>query len=117
MTWVDASGDSGAADCDSDENSEASLGLAVEFPASIPEVTGVGGTEFNEGIGTWWSGANGPNLGSALGYISEMAWNDTPQAGQLAASGGGASSLFSKPSWQTGAGVPAIICVTCRMFR
>jgi hypothetical protein len=107
MTWLGASGDSGAADCDSSNNSEAALGLAVEFPASIPEVTGVGGTEFNEGIGTYWSGTNGADLGSALGHISEMAWNDTPQAGQLCASGGGPSSFFSKPSWQTGTGVPA----------
>jgi hypothetical protein len=107
MTWLDASGDSGAADCDSGNNSEASLGLAVEFPASIPEVTGVGGTEFNEGIGKYWSGTNGPDLGSALGYISEMAWNDTTQVGHLSASGGGPSSVFSKPSWQVGASVPA----------
>jgi subtilase family serine protease len=67
MTWLDASGDSGAADCDSSNNSAASMGLAVEFPASIPEVTGVGGTEFNEGIGTFWSGTNGPDLGSSSG--------------------------------------------------
>ena len=107
ITWLDASGESGAAGCDADKNSEASLGLAVEFPANIPEVTGVGGTEFTEGIGTYWSGAGGPDSGSALGYISEMAWNDTAKAGNLAASGGGPSSFFSKPSWQTGKGVPA----------
>ena len=34
-------------------------------------------------------------------------WNDTAINGFLAASGGGVSKLFSKPSWQTGAGVPA----------
>ena len=107
MTWVDASGDAGAADCDSGYDSEASLGPAVDFPASIPEVTGVGGTEFDEGIGTWWSVSSGPNLGSALGYISEKAWNDTAAAGQLSASGGGPSAHFSKPSWQAGLGVPA----------
>jgi subtilase family serine protease len=106
MTWLDASGDSGAADCDAG-NSEASQGLAVEFPASMPEVTGVGGTELNEGTGDWWSGGNGPNLGSALSYIPETAWNDTQFEGQPAASGGGASASFSKPSWQTGSGVPA----------
>ena len=39
-----------------------------------------------------------------------MAWNDTavsvPEGDGLSATGGGASILFSKPSWQTGAGVP-----------
>ena len=34
-------------------------------------------------------------------------WNDTATDGSLAASGGGVSTLFSKPSWQTGTGVPA----------
>ena len=106
MTWLDASGDSGAANCDAG-NSEASKGLAVEFPASMPEVTGVGGTELNEGTGTWWNGNNGPELGSALSYVPETAWNDTQFEGQPAASGGGASANFSKPSWQTGPGVPA----------
>ena len=104
ITWLDATGDSGAADCDFG-GPTASEGLAVEFPASIPEVTGVGGTEFNEGPGLFW-GENGANGGSALGYISETAWNDTAQEGELSASGGGASAHFSKPSWQTGAGVP-----------
>ena len=36
-----------------------------------------------------------------------MDWNDTAADGSLAASGGGVSTLFSKPSWQTGTGVPA----------
>ena len=55
----------------------ASHGLAVNFPASVPEITAVGGTEFNEGNGNYWSASNGAHGGSALGYIPEMAWNDT----------------------------------------
>jgi hypothetical protein len=42
-----------------------------------------------------------------------MAWNDSPVTGtgtllspDLSATGGGVSTLFSKPSWQTGPGVP-----------
>ena len=35
-----------------------------------------------------------------------MAWNDSSIDGSPAASGGGASTFFSKPSWQTGLGVP-----------
>jgi uncharacterized protein (TIGR03437 family) len=111
ITWLAASGDSGAAGCDSAFSSaQATKGLAVSFPASIPEITAVGGTMFNEGGGSYWADTNGANLGSALSYIPETAWNESstscPPAGCLAASGGGASVLFSKPSWQTGPGVP-----------
>ena len=40
-----AAGDDGAADCDFNVTS-ATHGLAVDVPAAIPEVTGIGGTEF-----------------------------------------------------------------------
>jgi uncharacterized protein (TIGR03437 family) len=124
MTWVVSSGDSGAAGCDHGA-AVAVNGLAVSFPASVPEVTAVGGTEFQEGNGNYWSATNGANGGLALGYIPEMAWNDTgalsdlcnyspPPNGAgaapcpaLAATGGGVSMLFPKPSWQVGPGVPA----------
>lgn len=114
VTWLAASGDQGAAACDYDQ-SVASLGLAVNFPASIPEITAVGGTEFNEGNGSFWSGTNGSNGGSVLSYIPEMAWNDTAYDVQidgcsndcLAATGGGVSTFYAKPGWQLGPGVPA----------
>jgi uncharacterized protein (TIGR03437 family) len=35
-----------------------------------------------------------------------MAWNDSTADGTPSASGGGASIYFTKPSWQTGTGVP-----------
>jgi subtilase family serine protease len=116
QTIVASSGDSGPADCDysTDPNNpvkSATHGYAVDVPASFPYVTGMGGTEFNEGDGTgatqYWNGTNNSNNGSAISYIPEMAWNDTVTDGSLAASGGGVSTLFTKPSWQTGAGVPA----------
>jgi hypothetical protein len=111
VTWLASSGDSGAAACDTGSGVHAaSQGLAVNLPASVPEVTAVGGTEFNEGGGSYWSATNNANGSSALSYIPEKAWNDTaisaPDGDGLAASGGGASILFSKPSWQTGTGVP-----------
>jgi uncharacterized protein (TIGR03437 family) len=108
ITWLASSGDSGAAACDnqSDTVNFATQGLAVSFPASIPEVTGVGGTAFNEGSGSYWSATNGPNGGSALSYIPETAWNDSLTVGFLDGTGGGASMLFSKPAWQVGPGVP-----------
>jgi len=103
ITWFDASGDSGAADCDDNQNP----GLAVDTPASIPEVTGVGGTSFVDSSGTYWNAANDANGGSVLGYIPETAWNTSGEDGEPSAGGGGVSIIFPKPSWQTGPGVPA----------
>ena len=109
ITWLASSGDSGAAGCDYD-SATATHGLAVSLPASVPEVTAVGGTEFNEGSLTYWNSSNGLYGGSALSYIPEMAWNETAVSEALeqtfAASGGGMSSVYKKPAWQTGPGVP-----------
>ncbi len=108
ITWVASSGDSGAAGCDY-AVATASHGLAVSAPASVPEVTAVGGTAFDEGGAGYWGG-NGLYGGSALSYIPERAWNDTDVSlalgGTIGASGGGVSSIFKKPAWQTGPGVP-----------
>ncbi len=109
QTIVGPSGDAGATDCD--DNPDAIVtstadGLTVDFPSSSPFVTGVGGTEFNEGGGNYWSATNGNFQGSATAYIPEMVWNDSSTAYGLGASGGGASAFFSKPAWQTGTGVP-----------
>lgn len=109
ITWLASSGDSGAAGCDYDV-AMATQGLGVSLPASVPEVTAVGGTAFNEGSLTYWSSTNGTYGGSALSYIPEVAWNDTLASealgGTISSSGGGLSSVYKKPSWQTGPGVP-----------
>jgi subtilase family serine protease len=129
QTITSASGDNGAADCEDPQTTSAVRGLAVDIPAAIPEVTGVGGNEFTGDSATcpstgcpsntapadppYWSGSGvgTDTISSALEYIPEMAWNDTldttdnPQ-GFLSASGGGASIYFAKPTWQTGTGVP-----------
>jgi subtilase family serine protease len=105
ITWVVSSGDSGAAGCDYDAP-VATQGLGVSLPASIPEVTAVGGTEFNEAGLSYWNAVNGPYGGSAISYIPETSWNDTLVFGGLAASGGGKSSVYAKPTWQAGPGVP-----------
>ncbi len=102
ITWFSASGDSGGADCNDIQNS----GYSVDAPASIPEVTGVGGTAFQEGSGAYWNAANNSNGASVLSYIPEGAWNDSAIDGQPSATGGGASAFFAQPSWQTGPGVP-----------
>ena len=105
MTWVVAAGDSGAADCSDPDAVIAQTGLAVDVPAAIPEVTAMGGTEFNEQGGAYWSNSNTANGASALSYIPERVWNDNSAAG-FSSTGGGASGYFPRPTWQTGPGVP-----------
>ncbi len=108
ITIVAASGDTGAADCETHSSTTAiaTHGLAVDIPASLPSVTGVGGTEFHE-TSTSWTSTNNTSNGSAMGYMSENAWNDTTTELQLSSGGGGRSKFYSKPSWQVAAGVPA----------
>ena len=114
QTIVAPTGDEGAADCDYPSGTTpvtiAKSGLAVDLPAGLPYATAIGGTAFSEGNGTYWSATNNSNNGSALFYIPEIAWNDTTfeiaNGGSLSATGGGASKLFAKPSWQAGTGVP-----------
>jgi len=93
ITWMNASGDGGAAGCGS------GYVASVILPADIPEVTAVGGTELNDETGgPWWGPTNSLGGGSALSYIPEKGWS---------LSGGGASAYYAKPIWQTGPGVPA----------
>jgi len=86
MTMFAASGDSGAYDCN-DTN------LAVDSPAGDPYITGVGGTNLQTSNGT---------------YGSESVWSDptdTQRSPEGSGGGGGISSLFKQPTWQTGPGV------------
>ncbi len=108
QTVLVAAGDSGAAGCDSSGAKTAVSGKAVNGLCSSPYATCVGGTEFVEGSnpGQYWLPANNSaTLASVLSYIPETTWNES--GGSLAAGGGGASKVYTKPSWQTGAGVPA----------
>ena len=114
QTIVVASGDSGAADCDT--GTIATHGLAVDVPSAMPYVTSTGGTTFSvDGTNPsdptqptqFWDGSTNDLTGSAFSYIFESAWNDTLVLGSLAASGGGVSQKFTKPSWQSAPGVPA----------
>ena len=104
ITVIAASGDAGGAGCDTGVIADgAALGAYVTLPASMPEVTGVGGTELNEGgLTTYWSTLTTQG-NTATSYIPEVAWNDTPAlvASQtFAASGGGVSGLYALPTWQ-----------------
>jgi hypothetical protein len=122
ITVLVASDDAGAAGCDSpdptgDPNNPAvaTQGLAVNGLASTPFNLAVGGTLFNEnGSTAYWASTNDVAFGSALSFLPEEAWNEscppsTCSAGDATfyASGGGVSTQYAKPSWQSGVGVPA----------
>ena len=104
ITWIAASGDNGANDC---YGSSSRTGLSVDAPASVPEVTGIGGTTLSEGSGNYWNSGNTANHASVISYIPETVWNDSLIDGTPSSSGGGASVFFDKPAWQAGPGVPA----------
>lgn len=111
ITVVGPAGDAGATDCDGGNVSSATQGLAVDFPASSPYVTGLGGTMFNDSSGSYFSTANDTNGGSAISYIPEEVWNENAvdvlqNPAHFGAGGGGVSTFFPKPVWQTGTGVP-----------
>jgi uncharacterized protein (TIGR03437 family) len=107
MTIFVSSGDAGAATCDRGGPVPlATHGATASWPASIPEITAVGGTELNDSGGVYWAPSNGPTGASALSYIPEVPWNDSAIANSLEGGGGAPSVLFSKPAWQTGPGVP-----------
>jgi kumamolisin len=79
VTITVASGDNGSSDGVSGNN--------VDFPASSPHVLACGGTEL---------------IGSGTSIESETVWNDGSQGG---ATGGGYSTLFPVPTWQSSAGI------------
>jgi hypothetical protein len=125
ITVLVAAGDNGAAGCDNPNSGlPASQGFAVNGAASTPYNVAVGGTQFADqgNQAAYWNTTDASDFSSAIGYIPEAAWNDSCDPGQpagatnclygngnlsLLAGGGGASSLYPKPPWQTGTGVPA----------
>jgi pseudomonalisin len=110
ITVFVSSGDNGAAGCDSASASTASYGRGVNGLCSTPYSVCIGGTEFNDASDPtlYWSASNTSSThASALSYIPEVVWNESGPGYGLWASGGGASAIYAKPSWQTGTGVPA----------
>ena len=85
QTWSAASGDNGSDDCQDGKT------VAVDFPASIPEMVAAGGTAL---ASPSWNAA-----GALTAYQTETAWNDGDNGG---AGGGGFSILYSAPSYQQG---------------
>jgi pseudomonalisin len=110
ITVFVSSGDNGAAGCDSASASPARHGRGVNGLCSTPYSVCVGGAEFNDtsNPSLYWSSFNATGTqASALSYIPEAAWNESGAGAGLWSSGGGASSVYAKPSWQAGTGVPA----------
>ncbi|NYF89359.1 S53 family peptidase [Tunturiibacter empetritectus] len=118
QTLVASSGDSGSTACASFPSSEATTAqqqaLAVSFPASSPYVTAVGGTQmapgtFTSGANSYWDGATSSDvISSLLSYVPEVAWNEDSASNGIAAGGGGASTVFPRPTWQSAfPGIPA----------
>lgn len=110
ITAFVSSGDSGAAGCDPSGNASGT-GAGVNGLASTPNNVAVGGTQFNENGGNFWSSANNPaDQSSVLSYIPEVAWNEsgaTVGGSGLFSTGGGQSLIYVKPAYQSGPGVPA----------
>lgn len=84
ITLLQASGDSGAF---GDPQFPTVINTVME--ASLPYVTGVGGTDLN--------------LTSSGAYSSETAWSY--DASNRSGGGGGLSHYFARPAWQSGPGV------------
>jgi pseudomonalisin len=108
ITVLVSAGDSGAAGCDSSSATKATHGRGVNGICSTPYSTCVGGTRFNDTASPslYWSNTTGSNGESALSYIPEIVWNESGSTG-LWSTGGGISTVYPKPSWQAGKGVPA----------
>jgi subtilase family serine protease len=110
ITVFVSSGDNGAAGCDSASAAKATNGRAVNGLCSTPYSVCVGGNEFNDAStpSLYWSSSNASSTqASAVSYIPEAVWNESGPAAGLWSSGGGMSTIYAKPSWQTGTGVPA----------
>jgi len=109
ITYMVSSGDSGAEGCVS-PNSVSANGAApsVNVLASPPFLVAVGGTLFNDASNSsaYWNAANNPiDLSSAKSYIPENVWNESCVSNcGLWSGGGGVSTFFSKPNWQSGVG-------------
>ena len=136
ITVLVSTGDNGSAGCDDDNTQYYAIdGLAVSGFASTPFNVAVGGTDFyysayNQGnsaidaqIATYWNvtASNNTPAVSILGVIPEQPWNSSQygfnlldiytESGEtqtsIAGGSGGASAIYTtKPTWQTGKGVP-----------
>jgi trimeric autotransporter adhesin len=130
-----AAGDNGSAGCDDFGTGEpAQKGLAVSGFTSTPWNVSVGGTDFYYStyngtasaqlaqIGNYWNlNATSQPAVSLMQPVPEQPWNEafglnlddagvydpSRNGATIVAGSGGASSVYPKPAWQSGKGVPA----------
>ncbi len=127
ITVLISTGDNGSASCDDPNSSDfATGGIAVNGLSSTPFNVAVGGTDFNYSVASpssvYWSVTNSgtPATESAKSYIPEIPWNDSCAFNglsgctativnsnsadpiDLVAASGGPSTVYAKPSWQSG---------------
>ena len=126
ITVVISGGDDGSAGCDNFNTAQtATQGLAVSGFASTPYNVAVGGTDFDQanrisnvlehgpyfGLSQAHTGVGKVvHSGNSLERYMRTTWNQRMHCGEcdgIEAGSGGASTLYAKPSWQTGKGVPA----------
>ena len=114
ITYIVSAGDSGAEGCDRPTFPAAQGPVSASLLSATPFNIAVGGTMFSEGSqpSKYW-GSSPPLAETALSHIPENVWNEscsTATCGSNAAlwaGGGGASTFFAKPSWQSGVtGIP-----------
>jgi trimeric autotransporter adhesin len=125
ITVTVSSGDSGSAGCDNPNTElQATNGLAVNGIGSTPFNISVGGTDFDVlyssfpgSFSTYVDLTNSlPNHRSALKYIPEEPWNNSTYPNiniasnnttspnmNIVAGGGGVSSVYALPNWQSSA--------------
>jgi len=136
QTVLVSAGDNGSAGCDDfDIPQPAQYGLAVNGFASTPWNIAVGGTDFfynsyngtttaqDTELATYWNltpDAGTPTT-SLLRPAPEQPWNDpfgldlydggvydpSENGASIVAGSGGASTIYDKPAWQSGKGVPS----------
>jgi hypothetical protein len=112
QTLVASSGDTGSTACAPYSAAQGitpaeQQELSVDFPASSPNVTAVGGTQmapgtFTAGNSPYWltaSSADSPN--SLRSYVPEVVWNEGSPSHGIVSGGGGSSVHFPRPAWQS----------------
>lgn len=92
VTVVSSSGDDGSSSCSIDRST-----TTVQYPASSPYVTAVGGSQFTS------TTALLDAMAEPTGFVDrdeQIVWNAAPRS--LQAAGGGESSVFPVPRYQSG---------------
>jgi subtilase family serine protease len=110
ISFFVSSGDDAAAGCDGDTIPTLQV-LSTNLICASSYATCVGGTEFAETSSANWSSVTSATKVSANGYIPEGAWDEPTfvsggRTTYQASGTGGGLTLFAKPTWQTGTGVP-----------